>query len=250
MIGLGEISAAVRQARRTTPNVVADVLSEAIVRGILKGGVQLRQDALAAEFGISRIPVREALRKLEAEGLVTFHPNRGAVVSELSRTEVQEIYEIRVLLESKALRLAIPDMTDATLQRTEAILRLLDKATDAVRWIELNREFHSTLYATANKPRLLQLINTLRTNVDRYVHIYISSLGNREAAQREHRQILEACRRGNQEAAVRALEQHLARVAAGVATYLQQETGSTLAPLAEAIPALAVDRGTRADGKA
>jgi DNA-binding GntR family transcriptional regulator len=222
-MGLGEIAAGIRRSDRATPSLVADVLREAIVKGVFKSGVQLRQDALAAELGVSRIPIREALRKLEAEGLVTIHQNRGAVVSNLSGAEIQEIYEIRILLESAALRLAIPRMTDETYRQAEEALREMHMEEETIRWINLNRRFHSILYGPADRPRLLSLINTLRTNVDRYVSIYISLLNNRNQAQREHATILEACKRGDPKAAVRALQLHLERVAEGLAMYLQTE---------------------------
>lgn len=232
---LGDMTEVVR-SNRATPSLVADVLREAIVRGVLREGVQLRQDALATEFGVSRIPIREALRKLEAEGLVTMQPNRGAVVAELSGEEVQEIYEIRILLESAILRLALPQMSTELLRRAEKILDTIDAEEDAVRWIDLNREFHLTLYAPANKPRLLQLINTLRANVDRYVNLYISLLDRRSDAQQEHREILKACRRRDQDDAVRALERHLSRVAEGISAYLQKETRRNWTPLRSIVP--------------
>ncbi|MDR7541769.1 MAG: GntR family transcriptional regulator, partial [Armatimonadota bacterium] len=92
--------------------MVADVLREAILRGILLAGQQLRQDEIARELGVSHIPVREALRQLEAEGLVRLRPYRGFEVSELSPEEVEELYEIRIPLECQALRLAFPHLTD------------------------------------------------------------------------------------------------------------------------------------------
>lgn len=237
-MNLREMTEIVR-SNRATPSLVADALREAIVRGILQGGLQLRQDALAAEFGVSRIPIREALRRLEAEGLVTMKPNRGAVVTELSGEEVQEIYEIRILLESAILRMALPNMSAETLRRAEEVLDTIDAEANAVRWIDLNREFHWILYAPANKPRLLHLISTLRTNVDRYVNLYISFLDKRGDAQREHRKILNACRQGDEDAAVRALKQHLGRVATGISTYLQQESPRNSISLSASLPTTA-----------
>src|SRR5437868_10445798 len=98
-MSIGELDTEAVRRRRTTPGMVADVLRDAIRSGDLKGGQPLRQDELAAQFGLSRIPVREALRRLEGEGLVTVNPHRGAVVSILSNEELHEICEIRVALE-------------------------------------------------------------------------------------------------------------------------------------------------------
>ncbi len=226
MLSLGDLASQARQRRRTTPEHVAEVLREAILRGVLRGGQQLQQDALAAQFGVSRIPVREALRQLEAQGLVTVYPHRGAVVSELSPEEVQEIYEIRVALECLALRFAIPHFTDEDLKRAREILDQLDEADEIPRWSELNSEFHSTLYRPAGRPHLLSLINTLRLNVDRYHRIYISLMHYKPTSQREHRRILAACRRRNTEAATGALERHLATAAKRLTSYLRQSQES------------------------
>jgi DNA-binding GntR family transcriptional regulator len=227
---LGELAAGLAARRyRTTPGLVAEVLREAILRSVLKGGEQLRQDEIAAHLGVSRIPVREAFRQLEAEGLITFYPHRGAVVSELSHHEVQEIYEIRIPLEIVALRHAIPHLAEQDLQRAEEILDEIDRVDDVTRWSELNREFHAVLYAPANRPRLLGLINTLRTNVDRYLRIYIAHMHHKPTSQHEHRQILRACRRREIEEAVQALEHHLGNVSQLLVGYLQRgrEIGRT-----------------------
>lgn len=219
---LGELAAALSAQRyRTTPGLVAEVLREAILRNVLTGGQQLRQDEIAAHLGVSRIPVREALRQLEAEGLVTFFPHRGAVVSELSHQEVQEIYEIRIPLEATALRLALPRLTQQDLERAEAILEAIDRETEVAKWSGLNREFHTILYTPADRPRLLALINTLRTNVERYQRIYISLMQHKVNSQREHRQILEACRRRDVGTAVQALESHLGQAAQELVAYLR-----------------------------
>src|SRR5438067_1086803 len=112
----------------------------------------LRQDELSAQFGLSRIPVREALRQLEGEGLVTVIPHRGAVVSELSLGELQEICEIRIALETTALRLAIPHLDEDSLAHAEAILRATDATTDLLEhWSRNNWLFHSTLYTPAKR---------------------------------------------------------------------------------------------------
>lgn len=219
----GELAARLAAQRyRTTPGLVAEVLREAILRNVLKGGGRLRQDEIAASLGVSRIPVREALRQLEAEGLVTFYPHRGAVVSELSHEEVQEIYEIRIPLETTAIRLAVPHLGEDDLRRAEQILEAMDGETDVARWNTLNREFHTSLYAPANRPRLLALINVLRTNVERYLRIYISLMHHKPSAQREHRQIVAACRRRDAAAAAKALESHLGNTSRSLVTYLRK----------------------------
>lgn len=197
--------------RRTTPGIVADVLRDAIMHGVLKSGQPLRQDELAGQFGLSRIPVREALRQLEGEGLVTMNPHRGAVVSTLSGDELQEICEIRTALETTAIRLAIPHLDEATLALAEEILRATGRETDVLEhWSRNNWRFHSTLYVPARRPRLLAMIKNLHDNVDRYLRLHVSMLHYKEKGQAEHWELLDACRRHDTDEAVAYLEQHIA----------------------------------------
>src|SRR4051812_22638778 len=136
---------------KTTPTLVAEALRNGILKGIIKAGQVLRQEDLAERLGVSRIPVREAFRQLEAEGLIKIYPHRGAVVSSLSALEVQELFEIRVPLETTALRLAIPNLTALDLQKAARILELADREPSGERWGELNWEFHAALYAAAGR---------------------------------------------------------------------------------------------------
>ncbi len=212
---------------RSTPAMVAEVLREAILRGILVGGQQLRQEEIARQLGISHIPVREALRQLEAEGLVRLRPYRGFEVCELSPEEVQELYEIRIPLECQALRLAIPHITREDLRRAEEILDAIDAEDDPLVWSRLNTEFHTVLYAPSRRQRLLGLIRTLRTNVDRYLRLYISVMQRKKHSQREHREILRAVRRGDVSAAVSALEEHLGIACRLLVDYLRRERSSS-----------------------
>ncbi len=205
---------------------MADVLREAILRGILRAGQQLRQDEIARELGVSHIPVREALRQLEAEGLVRLRPYRGFEVSELSPEEVEELYEIRIPLECQALKLALPRLTDEDLQRAEAVLDAIDAEDDPSVWSQLNTEFHAVLYAPSGRQRLLNLIRTLRTNVDRYLRLYISVMQRKQYSQREHRRILEAVRRRDAAEAVAALEEHLGIACGMLVDYLRRERQS------------------------
>jgi DNA-binding GntR family transcriptional regulator len=211
-----------RPRYRTNSVMVTDVLREAILSGALKSGQTLRQDELAAKFELSRIPIREALRQLEGEGLVTFYPHRGAVVSTLSQEELQEMCEIRIALETLALRLALPHLDEEILKRAEDILDSFedDGGDIAGQWSAVNWQFHSTLYAPANRPRLLSMIQTLHTQIDRYLRMHLTLLQYREKGEKEHRQILEACRQQDTAQAVELLEQHIRAVAELLATYL------------------------------
>ena len=163
-------------------------------------------------------------RQLEGEGLVTVYPHRGAVVSELSGEELQEMCEIRIALETAAVRLAIPHLDEETLSRGEAILTATDRETDVVaHWSKNNWTFHSTLYMPAHRPRLLAMIKTLHDNIERYLRLHVSILNYKEQGQLEHWQILDACRRHDTAAAVTLLERHIEGVAELLAAYLNHE---------------------------
>jgi len=188
---------------------IADSLRADILRGKLKSGQALKQDEIAAQFGVSKIPVREALVQLKAEGLVNFYPNRGAFVSELSAVEADEIYVMRIALETAVLARAIPHLTVAHLNMPKEILDAIDREENIAKWGELNWEFHATLYSPAALPRVMDTIKTLHSNIARYLVLYLAGMAYQKKSQKEHRAILEACRHGNTEKAVAVLVVHL-----------------------------------------
>lgn len=178
---------------QTREDFVIDELREAIVRGHFKPGEKLDQSEIAELFKVSRIPVRQALRTLTAEGLVKIYPHRGAVVAELSRDELEEIYFLRGVLEGVAARLAAPKMDEERIAKLQAILEKMDQTTDLDEWLDLNREFHHTIYQVINRPRFLAMIESLRNTAAPYTRDYIASPEYLEATRLGHRQILEAC---------------------------------------------------------
>jgi DNA-binding GntR family transcriptional regulator len=192
-----------------TKESIVDSLRAEILRGALKGGQVLRQDEIAARFGVSKIPIREALVQLKAEGLVTFYPNRGAFVSELSAVEADEIYVMRIALETAVLMRAIPHLTITRLKQAEEILDAIDREENIARWGELNWEFHATLYSPAGLPRLMDTIQTLHSNIARYLVLYLAGMDYQKKSQQEHRALLKACRHGESEKAATILEGHL-----------------------------------------
>ncbi|MCS7056032.1 MAG: GntR family transcriptional regulator [Thermoflexales bacterium] len=211
-----------RPTGAVTSEWIAAALRQAILEGEYKSGQPLPQDEVAARFGVSKIPAREALLQLKAEGLVTFYPNRGAVVSELSADEVDEIYAMRVALETLALRRALPNMTRADFVRLDGLITIMDDERDALKWSALNWEFHAALYRPCGMPRLLDVIRTLHGNVQRYVVIYLTSVDYHAEAQRQHRVILRACRRGDADAAADQLAKHLEQAAKKMTVLLKR----------------------------
>ena len=206
---LSGLTAAAAHRPQTVASHVAAILREAIAKGALKAGTPLRQDELAARFGFSRMPIRDALRQLEAEGIVTIHPTRGAFVARMDAAEITEIYAIRELLEVEALCLALPKLTAQQLEEAGAILDQIDAEPDIARWGTLNRAFHLALYGPCGNTRLLGLIEAQHNAADRYVRILLSNLDYRSRSQSEHRKILVACRRRDKDQALTWLAKHL-----------------------------------------
>ena len=211
------------QQRQSAPDIVREGLRRAILAGEIGGGAQLRQDELAERFGTSRIPVREALRQLEAEGLVTIHQNRGAVVANLSVEEVLELLDIRIALECRALSLAVPEMVDGDLEAAEALLDAYDREPDPSLWSEMNWRFHKTLYAPCHRPRLLAMIEANYGQIGRFLRVQVSKATGKDRPQEEHRRILAACRQGRKTEAVGLLEQHIANTQRMVRASLRRE---------------------------
>ncbi|MES0199878.1 GntR family transcriptional regulator [Mesorhizobium sp. M0011] len=197
------------QGPRTVAEQVANVLREAIANGTIKAGTSLRQDELAEHFGFSRMPIRDALRQLEAEGIVSIHPTKGAHVARMDGAEISEIYAIRELLECEALRLSLPDLAGAKLDEAEQVLDQIDAERNVGRWGGLNRAFHLALYDACGNHRLLGLIEAHHNAADRYVRILLSNLDYRSRSQTEHRELLAACRRRDGDRAISILRKHL-----------------------------------------
>ena len=207
---------------------IADSIGTEIRRRILDGrypaGSQLRQDGLAAEFGASRIPVREALFQLEAEGLVRILPHRGAMVAPLSPADAAEALELRAALEPRLLALSAPRLTDDDYARADALLEEYAAALRAgatARWGALNTELHLLLYGRAERPRALGLVGSLLAECDRYTRLQLSTdSAELERADREHREIVRLCRNGHVSAACALLTDHIDHVAAALMAFL------------------------------
>lgn len=206
---------------RTTSELIASQLRQAILRGELKSNQPLRQDKLAEEMGVSKIPIREALAQLKAEGLVTYKSNRGAFVTALSAAEAAEIYLMRLALEPLALAQALPRYTTQDLLQAEHALTLLDLEQDPAGWMTRNWEFHAALYQPAAMPHLLATLARLHLNVGRYQVLYLDSMNAYTQSQREHRDLLRACKNGDDAGAQAILKSHLENASSALTTYLQ-----------------------------
>jgi DNA-binding GntR family transcriptional regulator len=205
-----------------TKQSIADALRVEILRGKLQGGQPLKQDEIAAQFGVSKIPVREALVQLKAEGLVNFYPNRGAFVSELSAAEADEIYVMRIALENAILPRAIPHLTVSHFTHAGEILAAMDREANIAKWGELNWEFHRTLYSPVGLPRVMDTIEILHSNIARYLVLYLAGMDYQRKSQREHRALLKACRAGEVGKAQDILEKHLRSASTQLVKFLNK----------------------------
>lgn len=198
---------------KTRTQLVVETLREKILSGEITAGQPLRQAALAEELNVSRIPVREALLQLEAEGLVSFEPHKGATATELNANQVDELFELRAMLESDLLAASIPNLTEEMLSNAQELLSKLDKALGkenaANTWSELNSDYHNCLYAAANRPQTQDLVDTLNKNADRYIRMHLLWAGGISKAESEHNEILALCKKKDIEGAVAMLKQHI-----------------------------------------
>jgi DNA-binding GntR family transcriptional regulator len=193
---------------------IVQALRESILDGVLPPGLQVRQEALAEQFGVSRVPVREALRQLEAEGLIQTELHKGAFVSSLSLHEVAEMLDIRVGLELRALKLALPNFTRENAREAERILKRYDGSESPREWRDFNLAFHLALYRPCGRPRLVKMIEDVALGTHRFLRTYVSAVVGREQPQAEHRKLLDLCVAGNAPAALKLLENHIERTKA------------------------------------
>lgn len=199
-------------SRKTLGTATLEAMREAILNGTYSEGDQLRQDAIASELGVSRIPVREALRQLESEGLVTFTPHHGAVVSTFSVAEIRELFELRALLETDLIRRATPRLSDADFELAASILDAYEQALargDVSEWGELNWQLHSTLFAAAGRPLTLRTVERLSHHADRYLRMQLALTHGESRANAEHRAIVAACLERDTRAAAKLMRDHI-----------------------------------------
>lgn len=201
-------------ARQSLPDVIASDLRERILSGELAEGETIRQEALAEEYDVSRMPIREALKQLDAEGLVVLTTNRGATVTEHSLDEIAEIFDLRVLLEVDLFRRAIPAMTTVEFAECKDILKQMEAsydANDVGQWGALNHRFHTALYAAAGRGLTNELLHRVSLQSDRYIRMHLSVMQQRGPARKEHRELLQLAQAGQTDAACALLATHIGR---------------------------------------
>lgn len=199
------------QPRRATAHeYVHDALRRGILGGLLPGGFQLGQVQIAEALGVSTTPVREALRRLSSEGLLDFGAFRTPQVHQPTLGELEEVYDLRRLLESYAMSKAVPIISDEQLERAEKIHRQMVAEEDPTEWLILNAAFHSVLTECCNAPKLESFLETLRASVALYVGLAIRQRPERRVeSNAEHAAMIEACRTRDVERALEATRRHM-----------------------------------------
>lgn len=206
--------------RRTVAAEAAEILRQRILTGEFRAGQPIRQEQIAQELGVSRIPLREALKQLEAEGFVTIAPHKGAVVATLSAAEAEELFALRLQLETWLLKEAIPRMREADFAHLDAIIDESRAPDNLARWGELNWQFHEALYRPAGRPLSLRFLKRIHDNLDRYLRLQIAITRDWDRAYRDHQDLVALSREGNIDAALRLLERHILGTAQALSTTL------------------------------
>ena len=174
---------------------VFQVLRTAIVRGVLPGDMPLRQDEISAALSVSHIPVREAFRQLEAQGLVRIYPNRGAVVTKLSRHEMENVMDTRIMLEVGTLNSAIGFITEQDIEKAEYYLKAFGEEQETKNFDQLNLKLPFALYTPSDNQVALAMIDQLHANVDRYLHpFYTQKEMERIKSIADHKALIDACK--------------------------------------------------------
>ena len=209
---------------KTVKTVLVSQLRDDIVRGIFQPGERLRLEGLADRYGISITPLREAMSTLEAEGIITIQPHKGAVVTSFQADELLSIYEIRATLEKMATMKAAPLLTKANLEHLELLVDQMDVVKDdPARFSELNTQFHSSIYEPAAQKPLFDLIISLRYRTQHYLHDYTDDQKRLGMAQAEHRKLLNLFAKKNIEKASELMYEHVFKVGESIAKLLRNK---------------------------
>lgn len=196
----------------TLCDAVAKRLRQEILNGTLKAGQKLDQSSIANRFGISRMPIRDAFRILEGEGLVRLKPGKGAFVAKINLAEFIQIYQVREVLEALAMRLAVPHLSDEDLNAMADSVEIMEQAAkqgDLGRWVELDRSFHLSAYHNCRNPTLLKVIVGFWNSTQQYRRAFLSNPSQTEDTLKQHKQLLEAFQARDGERAAQLMAEHI-----------------------------------------
>jgi DNA-binding GntR family transcriptional regulator len=193
---------------RSAPDRLAEAIRADILRGVLPPGSSIGQAEVAAAHGVSRVPAREALQRLAAEGLLELRGGTTARVPAMSVEDLQELYDLRIAIEPAASALGVPNVGRAELLQMHEQCRIMETTHDPVAWLEANARFHELIYTRANRARTAKLIGDLRRQIDRYLFVHVALVGNKERLEDEHGHIINAAEAGDAAAVERLLKAH------------------------------------------
>lgn len=201
--------------------IVFEALRKAIIEGELKDGEPLRQDEIARMFNTSRIPVREAISRLEEQGLVKSQRYKGAVVAGLSLEEATEVFDFRALVECEVIRRAVPKMSKDLLAEARAYCEDFAASPNPMDWGDLNRKFHGALYSACALPYHISVVDNAMDRIDRYLRAQLVLSDGMERANIEHLSILEACEMGDADRAAALTLEHIEGAKASLAAHMK-----------------------------
>jgi len=210
--------------RQSVPETLREALQERILSGEIREGDWLIQDAIAEEYDVSRMPVREALRQLEACGLVLMRTHRGAIVTSIPTEQVAELFELRATLECEVLKRALAHVTERDLAEAGSILNQLDASYaegDMGSWGRLNWAFHRRLYEPAGRIQTLNILQGINLQIERYVRLHLLLTEGADEAVREHHELLRLCAARATDAAVAHLREHILGTGTNLVTALR-----------------------------
>jgi DNA-binding GntR family transcriptional regulator len=203
---------------QTKIEIVSDRIRESILDGTLKPRDRIQINSVAESLGFSIIPVREGIRKLEAQGFLEIKPHKGVYVREPNINELADIFEVRILLECRAARMAVETMGASDLSELRAVHGVMAGLSaelghsSIVKYFSLNRKFHGMLYKISGNPFLCKTIDNVAMNIEPHLLRYISSAASREIAQQEHEQILKACEERDSQLIEDTIARHLKNI--------------------------------------
>lgn len=219
-----------------TPAVTAEeeayrYIHAAIRKGRYRAGERLVPEAIALEIGTSRMPVREAFRRLATEGLVTIRPNRGVTVNGLDIADMQEVFEMRAVLEGLAIRLALPHITPDTIRQLENFLdRIDDRSGVHEDWTAAHRSFHETLCAKSGRPRLIRQIAGLHSLVEPHMRLWATQADRPPSARADHQDLINALRGGDAQVCEDVMREHVLATVPDLLRVLPAAAGRTSKP--------------------
>jgi DNA-binding GntR family transcriptional regulator len=226
---MAKATKSIKLPRKTASALIVDSLRERLMSHEFGESEMIRQERLAKEYNVSLSPVREALIQLEAEGMLTLVRHHGYAINTLSLDDIQQMYEIRALIEVELLRHAVPkldasDIASAT-QIHQAMTKIYKQGTQTTAWTKLNWDFHTTLYKPADKRQLFGVVKNVRQNIVRYVHMQMKlrSSANLEHTIKDHGELLEYCAGRQTHKAAELLRRHIIQAGEDLVGFLKQQ---------------------------